>query len=597
MKSINKVFCTIVLFITITFSVCAQISIDPSDDFYELVQEWEIRGLVRDLPPMRPYPVNNIQEILQNVIKRGNEEDVKTAIEYWQKITGKAWNINVSGKAVGNLSKTDGDKEFEKLFILSPNLNGDFFLYKDLISIGYKLGITARTKENEGTFLPYAINSGYDARQDAVDAGPFYAYIDINNGVAIGNRDIFVQAGINRTGYGSFFGDGIALNETDYHSANVTISFLKEKWSYVQQYSAIGATTSYDGTGLAPDKFMAFHAFEYRFSKHFSVAYYENIIYGNRFDLSYFLPVPYMAAQGIGGNKDNLQMGLTFKIKPFDSLEWVTDVLVDDIEVDKLIKLDADGKNRFALKTGIFYAPNSFCSLVNFNYTAITPYTYSHWEYDGPNTGSISSGIYNYQNYTNNGVHIGSPYEPNSDIFSFNIRFRPVKNFKLNFETSFMRHANIVESDSDSEAIRYLLASPGTYATDGTIHTHSMYAGGSDGEHVKTAWEQLNFLNQDTKMYVIKAGLSAEYTFPKFKMGLLSLNMGYTFEYIRNKGVDANMYPGQGSKLTDNGDGTFTLGSSTYTQAELVRHFKDIWKANLYDVVNNYFTIGMSFTF
>ena len=456
MRNIKKILFLIVFCIALTDAVSAQISIDPSDSFYELVQEWEIRGLVKNLPPIRPYSVNCIQEILQNVIKRGDEEDVKTAIEYWQKMTGKAWNITVSGKAVGNLSKTDSDKEFEKLFVLSPNLNGDFFLYKDLISIGYKLGITARTEENEGTFLPYAVNSAYDARQDAADAGPFFAYIDINNGVAVGNRNIFLQAGINRTGYGSFFGKGIALNETDYHSANVTISFLKEKWSYVQQYSAIGATTSYDGTGLSPDKFMAFHAFEYRFSKHFSVSYYENIVYGNRFDLSYFLPVPYMAAQGIGGNKDNLQMGLTFKVKPFDGLEWVTDVLVDDIEVDKLIKLDADGKNRFALQTGIFYAPNSICSLVNFNYTAITPYTYSHWEYDGPATGSISSGIYNYQNYTNNGVHIGSPYEPNSDIFSFNIRFRPIKNFKLNFETSFMRHANVVESDSDSEAIRYL---------------------------------------------------------------------------------------------------------------------------------------------
>ncbi len=136
-----------------------------------------------------------------------------------------------------------------------------------------------------------------------------------------------------------------------------------------------------------------------------------------------------------------------------------------------------------------------------------------------------------------------------------------------------------------------------TYATDGSILTHSMYSGNKDGEHVETAWEQLNFLNQDTKMYVIQASLAADYTFPKFKIGLLSLNMGYTFEYIRNKGVDENMYPGQGSKITDNGNGTFTMGSSNYTKAELVRHFKDIWKANLYDVVNNYFTIGMSFTF
>ena len=119
MKSIKKIISIITLYIVIVFSVFAQISIDPSDKFYELVQEWEIRGLVRDVPPIRPYPINNIQEILQNVIKRGNEEDVKIAVEYWQKITGKAWNINVSGQAVGNLSKTDGDKDFEKMFIFT----------------------------------------------------------------------------------------------------------------------------------------------------------------------------------------------------------------------------------------------------------------------------------------------------------------------------------------------------------------------------------------------------------------------------------------------------------------------------------------------
>ncbi len=577
-----------------------QVGIDPNDVFYDYVEQWEIRGLLREVPPLRPYPINNIKEILQNVIKRGNEQDVEVAVAYWQQLSGRPWKIAGEAGAAGRLSKDDGGTDFDKLFVLSPYFAGDGYLYDDWLSYSCKMGLNVRTEESLGAFLPYYMNSPYDARQDPAEIGPTKSYIDINGGVALGNSSVFLQGGLNRTGYGPFFGEGLALNESGYHSANLAFTVLKKNWSYVQQYSAIGATRGFDGSGLAPDKFIAFHALEYKIGSRFSLAYYESIVYGNRFDLSYLLPVPYMAAQGIGGNEDNLQMGIVTKYRPFDNFLWSTEFFVDDLDVNKLVKLDLDGKNRFALKTGVSYAPeNSFCSKISFSYTAIMPYTYSHWEYDPDKTGSmaISDNYYNYQNYTNNGVHIGTPFEPNSDAITFSVDFQPAKGLHLNVGTSFSRHANIIESISDDEALRYLSAGYGVYATDGSVRTHSMFDGGS---HVDTAWDELNFLNQKTKMYVFQGSLFADYTLPKLRMGTLSFSLGYVFEYVHNKGVDSNIYPG-GFVSYDEKTGQYTYRGSVVgteiSKEELVERFKDAWKDNMYDEINNYFTIGMKYVF
>ena len=594
----------VLLLIGILSPLFSQMSIDPNDVFYEYVEEWEIRGLLRNVPPIRPYPINNIKEILQNVIKRGNEHDVEIAIAYWQQLSGRQWRIVGEASATGKVSRDDDGRNFEKQIVVSPYFAGDGYLYKDWLSYSCKMGLNVRTEEDMELFLPRYVNSPFDARQDPAKMGPAKGFVDVNGGASLGNTTFFMQAGLNRTGYGPFFGEGLALNESSYHSANLSFTVLKKNWSYVQQYSAIGATRGFDGSGLAPEKFVAFHALEYKIGSRFSLGYYESIVYGNRFDLSYFLPAPYMAAQGIGGNDDNLQMGVVTKYRPFDNFLWQTEFFVDDLDVNKIFKFDFDGKNRFALKTGVFYAPdNSFCSKIKFNYTCIMPYTYTHWEYDPDKTGSadIKANYYNYQNYTNNNVHIGTPFEPNSDAISFSVDFQPTKELHLSIGTNFSRHANIVESLSDDEAFEYLCADYGVYATDGSERTHSMFDG---GRHVDTAWEELNFLNQKTKMYVFQGSIFANYTLPKLKMGTLSFNLGYVFEYIHNKGVDENIYDGGRVRYdAATGQYIYTGGASDavvgthISKHELVERFKAAWKDNLYDEVNNYFSVGVKYVF
>ena len=140
-----------------------------------------------------------------------------------------------------------------------------------------------------------------------------------------------------------------------------------------------------------------------------------------------------------------------------------------------------------------------------------------------------------------------------------------------------MRHANIAESLSSEEASEYLKSDSGTYATDGSIFEHSMFSG---GDHVESAWSALNFLNQEHKMYVVQAKLDADWTIARTAFGSFTLNLGNVFQYTHNKGVDAQLYPGTGSK---------TPNSPVY--------YRKKWERGFRDELADYVFIGFTYKF
>ena len=160
-----------------------------------------------------------------------------------------------------------------------------------------------------------------------------------------------------------------------------------------------------------------------------------------------------------------------------------------------------------------------------------------------------------------------------------------------------MRHANVCESYTTEEAMALLMSEPGTYATDGSLNTHAnMGDSGNIGSHIDTVWDHLNFLTQPNKMYVLQEGFSVDYSFKKFNWGQFSLHASYLFEWVKNRGVDAHLYPGQGLAIEQSGD-TYTYKGNTYTSEELVEEFHSNWEDGLRDEINNYFTIGFKYQF
>jgi hypothetical protein len=165
----------------------------------------------------------------------------------------------------------------------------------------------------------------------------------------------------------------------------------------------------------------------------------------------------------------------------------------------------------------------------------------------------------------------------------------PIKNLNLACNFLFVRHGNSSETLPANEALRYLLAKPEVYATDGSIYQHTF----NDQGYLGSAWNKLNFLNQDHKMYILQGGLDADYTFGKYKWGQLSVKAGYTAEFIINKGVDENMFPGG---LVSYKDGVYYCNEVQYDTADdIVNHFKGQWVDNLKNQFNNYLYFGVQY--
>lgn len=612
-----KKFYKVVLFFCVFFSaeIRAQVSVNPSDEFYGYAQGWHSRGIVRNLPPLRPYPLANVKAILMEAMENGTEKDREIAQEIYDRVTEKPYHVSVETDFFMKREMEEKDDENQtekstsKMIALYPAVKGDIGFKDDFVSIGYGAGF-AVSNATDTDFMKQNSFSAHDSIYDASEIGPVDMYLDVNEVLAFGKENFYFQGGVYRSGYSSFLNEGLALNDSRYHSGNLAVTFMKGKFSFVQQLSMIGATSSYDGDigTLEPDKILAFHSFAFDLFPFLSVAYYETSAYGERFDLTYALPVPFMVVQGIGGASDNVAMGILIDVKPAAGIVWETDVMCDDFPADDFFRLNFDSKYRIAARTGLIYSPeSSFLERLNFSYTMILPYTYTHWQYDAHTDSVISPATINYQNGTNSGVAIGSQYEPNSDAVKFSVDFRPFRRFTFSVDTIFSRHGNIAETLTDEEAVRYLCAEKGTYATDGSIYMHSMFSG---GDHVKSAWNDMNWLNQEHVQYNFQTGVKVRYDFRQTKKGRrVSLKAGVDVEYIHNYGVSGEMFPGGSldGKYDDGGEligitygGTDYLFSDEGDEskiAEIVDGFKSRWKNQLTDRLNVYFNAGVEIRF
>ena len=89
MKKIAALFAVV---FTLSALVFAQASSDPKDPFYSLVERWETKRLISEQPPLRPYPLKLIDEILSEVIECDDEEEAAammgaSGFQIWRKIT------------------------------------------------------------------------------------------------------------------------------------------------------------------------------------------------------------------------------------------------------------------------------------------------------------------------------------------------------------------------------------------------------------------------------------------------------------------------------------------------------------------------------
>ncbi|MGE5400892.1 MAG: hypothetical protein ACM3S2_10840 [Ignavibacteriales bacterium] len=184
------------------------------------------------------------------------------------------------------------------------------------------------------------------------------------------------------------------------------------------------------------EKYMGYHRLGFNFSRHLSIGMGEMIIYAGRsLDLTYLNPFNfYKSAEHSNQDRDNSLLFLDISNNSLKGLKVSGSVLIDDIDFGKLGSGWYGNQLAYTLYARSSNLYNYYPVDLGFQYTRVEPYVYSHRITDN--------------NYTNFGTGLTDPLKPNSDLFLFDINYRPHYRVNVSFEFRFSRHgANELNTD------------------------------------------------------------------------------------------------------------------------------------------------------
>jgi len=277
---------------------------------------------------------------------------------------------------------------------------------------------------------------------------------------------------------------------------------------------AISAVNS-DGTGgPSANKWFSMHSLEVYPLPWLTFSVFESIVWGPQFDLLYALPfASYYYAEGLDGFPNNAQIGLTGSLKFPSAVRADFILFVDDASFNDLIKFHFDTKIIATLQAGVSWTPNlPWLTRLSLNGIMITPYTYSHTNFNGDLPGAP-----NYLDYTNAGQNMGPSLDPDSARLELNALFTPDPILDIDSFVRAIFHGN---ASTD--------ASP-PYAGTGTIF---------DNGYATEAFNTFHFLSQSVIEKTIQAGFDS-HAYLKTSIGKLEISLSYTFEYILDAGLVA----------------------------------------------------------
>lgn len=518
-----------------TIYIYAQAPVDLFDPFYEDLSIWEGSGLINDAPSIRPYPLQEIERILQIVIEQGDAGQRRKATEYQARFFQRAFHFG--GKAEFNFARQARTNENQ--FFITPFAKMNYQISK-MLTVSAYVSFSLFNKLDNSSLFPADTYSSKDIANDHGTAiGKWNTLPMFNSSITFGTSEYYLTGGLGRTSYGPFHDSGIFISRQAFHAGQFIFTVNKPKWAYNQVLLMLSATNN-AGKNWGPNKFLASHSLDIRPLPWLTVSIVDSMIYGGRFEPIYLIPFSaFFLGQSIYDFPDNTVLGMSCTVKPVRGLRLDSALYVDDLGLTEIIKFKS-ALWRLAGEFGVSYTmPNShWFSFVDLNYTIVMPYMYTHVDdddYKSPN----------YQNYTHHGSPLGTNLEPNSDRIHLKLKFRPLYGLDINLSNAFIRHANTTEGITDIEIIKDYLARH--YTTDGSVFNHPTITNRtSNGD---TRWKNHAFLDstpfmrQQTIQYINQLALDVSCHLPIVKSGgYMLFKFGYVFEANINPGVRRNIY-------------------------------------------------------
>lgn len=312
--------------------------------------------------------------------------------------------------------------------------------------IGGSIQFYGQITENQLRPFRYvnAYGSGFYG-QDSYNFNPQYTYWkDINQGagydfsnsigtVAIEPRSwVRLTIGHDRNHYGYgyrslFLGD----NGAPYFQFKGDIQLWKLKYQVL--FTQFTGQYVRGADRLLPKKYGAFHLLSYKPSKKLELGFFEGVIFNRTdgFDLNYLNPIIfYRAVEHSLGSPDNVMMGWQGKFQPNTHTQFYTQLLIDDMQVGEMLKSSGWWGNKYGVQLGckVIDIANVPTLDAQFEFNAVSPYTYSHTQ---------DSGEANINNFTHYNQPLAHPFGANFIEVYTKLAYRPHPRLQLELSYDF----------------------------------------------------------------------------------------------------------------------------------------------------------------
>lgn len=540
----------IILFLIISAgTLYADFLADSNHRLYKYLTIWQDKGYIKQLPPVRPYPLQLMKKYLAEVREKGSPDDKEIADRYYKLITVPGADIlNIKGKnlpapifysVIGGLITDTKDMYWYG----GAQLDTSGLMFNDIISYSGKLSFALQNRISDGFYPKYEKTLFVD---DYNSAGAQAGSSDIGHlgegGFFIGTDRFYFSAGYWRSTYGPFFENGPVIGPQapvaghfalayrgDWVTVNTVFLDLIAK-KYTQKLGGTGLPYQFNTYAQSVDsvfKYLIIHTIEAHLADWLDIGFLQSVIGGGAFHPEFLIPIQYVfyTQQQAGGDYNNSQIGAYFRLRIPQNIGIDFIVFADDWDLFSSLGNGVNlnsAQSKYAIQAGISWSPDfKIFKRLSFDYQIISQYMYTHM-------GQVIAGapqIGNpYLNYTHNGTNLGSSMEPNSDRFSLKAYVAPSSWVDIDIFATLMRHGNASSGIYDDTY-------SGRLVGDGTVWDDGWTTGGR-----VSFYSAGRTLNQTTLEYTLQAGFEASFNFP-FQYVEVSFKFGYIFQQIWNKSL------------------------------------------------------------
>ncbi len=572
----------LVFFLMVGGTVIAQMSSDPNHEVYHYFEEWETKGYVSQVPPIRPFPGQVVESLLRQVVKNGDAHAQEMAGRFLRPYdSGKIMNWKVTGEHTSAYRVNDtygwtlgGGASAEGRFHPLIYYSADFRLV--LLDKDTPLLTPLLERSDSDVVID---NFGFSA--GGID---FSTLWQAKSSASIGNDTAYLQTGVMRHSFGPFHDDSAVMSSSSTYSGSLLVHWRGKIASYTgglfimaapqifknsegnaqtdvytleeiavaapANTNALGGNTIYNGvqTGFyqqylvptrrtAPGKYLFLQMLSFYITPWMELALFETTLFGPNFDFRYLIPFKLLIhLQNIGGFPHNTYIGLYLDTRVGKEWKISTLLYVDDFDASDFIQFNWEKmKAKLAFQAGVKWAPRkSVVSYISLDYLLVTPYMYTHWNEKGTYLDEP-----NYANYMNGLDPIGANLDPNSDRLTLNIQLRFGKGFEMDILGRFSQHG-----DASAGYITHMDGISGTVWDSG-------YTSAMDGNNNALVFDEYNpvdgpqptfqdrvgFLSQSILQRIFQFGLTLRYSTYAVKKSHIFAELGYTGEYTLNKNL------------------------------------------------------------